>query len=636
MRKLYTLIITLAALTASAENSLDKPLAMPFYENFAGGRYDNEGWEVIPVSGETATLSLTDHDPVSGLIPYVDRDKGMLVVNNDKAGSFYLISPYIKVGATETKCEICQAYFISDNIKAESVMSIDGGEIAAKGNFDLLPYSSAMNPEWTDMSTNGTPRFGTFVNKVVRFGWKITTNGQGGTFCLDKIKFSTEKFYDFALINPHATPRVKPGEEVTLSVDAACKGKYTSLNYSVTATVDGQELPEKFVPQENITGTKYGTGIFKFRVPDDMKPGTKNVKFELSFRGDWAGSKDQDLSNNVAFATFDVLPAFLPGASNFKADDNGVLTWDCMSDGSRITDTMESLASYDDGSIDAVYELHPYFDYDVLVRSYGDRGVIGSYVVYDKDQRPTIAAESWVENNVPNIFHLMSCTVADFTVPAGELAAGSGSKALLFWSNDDGTPCDNYLVLPELSSSDLTLKFKARAYSADYPELLEILASFTDGEVNSFSVVKTLSIDGNEYEEYEVTLPADTKFAALRHVSDEGYALLVDDLSFSAKAREILGYNVYHYGNKVNSELLSDKRFATNRDGRYTVTVVYPEGESEPTGEILIGVDGVSSVVADVTGDTPVYYNLQGQRVANPEGGVFIEVVGGSSRKVIK
>lgn len=636
MRKLYTLILTLAALTASAENSLDKPLAMPFYENFAGGRYDNEGWEVIPVSGETATLSLTDHDPVSGLIPYVDRDKGMLVVNNDKAGSFYLISPYIKVGATENQCEICQAYFISDNIKAESVMSIDGGEIAPKGDFDLLPYSSAMNPTWTDMSTNGTPRFGSFVNKVVRFGWKITTNGQGGTFCIDKIKFSTEKFYDFALINPHATPRVKPGEEVTLSVDAACKGKYTSLNYSVTATVDGQELPEKFVPQENITGTKYGTGIFKFRVPDDMKPGTKNVKFELNFRGDWAGPRDLDLSNNVAYATFDVLPAFLPGASNFKADDNGVLTWDCMSDGSRITDTMEGLASYDDGSIDAVYELHPYFDYDVLVRSYGDRGVIGSYVVYDKDQRPTIAADSWVENCVPNIFHLMSCTVADFTVPADELAADSGNKALLFWSNEDGTPCDNYLVLPELNSSDLTLKFKARAYSADYPESLEILASSTDGEVSSFSVVKTLSIDGNEYEEYEVTLPDDTKFAALRHVSDEGYALLVDDLSFSAKAREILGYNVYHYGNRVNSDLLADKRFATNRDGRYTVTVVYPEGESEPTGEILIGVDGVSSVVADETGDIPVYYNLQGQRVANPEGGVFIEVAGGSSRKVIK
>lgn len=635
MRKLYTLILTLAALTASAENSLDKPLAMPFYENFAGGRYDNEGWEVIPVSGETATLSLTDHDPVTGLVSYVDRDKGLLVINNDKAGSFYLMSPYIKVGATQTQCELSEASFVPNSIKAESVMSIDGSEIAAKGDFDLYSYAS-MNPEWTEMSTNGSPAFGTYVNKVVRFGWKITTDGQGGTLCLDKIKFSTEKFYDFALINPHATPRVKPGEEVTLSVDAACKGKYTSLNYSVTATVDGQELPEKFVPQENITGTKYGTGIFKFRVPDDMKPGTKNVKFELSFRGDWAGSKDQELSNNVAYATFDVLPAFLPGASNFKADDNGVLTWDCMSDGSRITDTMESLASYDDGSIDAVYELHPYLDYDVLVRSYGDRGVIGSYVVYDKDQRPTIAADSWVENNVPNIFHLMSCTVADFAVPAGELAAGSGSKALLFWSNDDGTPCDNYLVLPELSSSDLTLKFKARAYSADYPESLEILASSTDGEVSSFSVVKTLSIDGNEYEEYEVTLPADTKFAALRHVSDEGYALLVDDLSFSAKAREILGYNVYHYGNKVNSELLVDKRFVTNRDGRYTVTVFYPEGESEPTGEILIGVDGVSSVVADVTGDTPVYYNLQGQRVANPEGGVFIEVAGGSSRKVIK
>ena len=188
MRKLYTLILTLAALTASAENSLDKPLAMPFYENFAGGKYDHEGWEVIPVSGETATLSLTDHDPVTGLVSYVDRDKGLLVINNDKAGSFYLMSPYIKVGATQTQCELCEASFVPNSIKAESVMSIDGSEIAAKGDFDLYSYAS-MNPEWTEMSTNGLPAFGTYVNKVVRFGWKITTDGQGELYALTRLNF---------------------------------------------------------------------------------------------------------------------------------------------------------------------------------------------------------------------------------------------------------------------------------------------------------------------------------------------------------------------------------------------------------------------------------------------------------------
>ena len=44
--------------------------------------------------------------------------------------------------------------------------------------------------------------------------------------------------------------------------------------------------------------------------------------------------------------------------------------------------------------------------------------------------------------------------------------------------------------------------------------------------------------------------------------------------------------------------------------------------------------DAVDSITA-ISG-TPVYYNLQGARVANPENGIFIKVQDGKTTKVIK
>lgn len=64
----------------------------------------------------------------------------------------------------------------------------------------------------------------------------------------------------------------------------------------------------------------------------------------------------------------------------------------------------------------------------------------------------------------------------------------------------------------------------------------------------------------------------------------------------------------------------------------YGYAVYYPTDEAVNDNS---GVNGIISDDADESG-APVYYNLQGVRVANPEGGIFIEVKGGKTRKVIR
>lgn len=81
-------------------------------------------------------------------------------------------------------------------------------------------------------------------------------------------------------------------------------------------------------------------------------------------------------------------------------------------------------------------------------------------------------------------------------------------------------------------------------------------------------------------------------------------------------------------------------------DGTYTVQVGEP-GNDDKTYALLdydndtiitlnftytIGADtGVEDIKAD---NAPVYYNLQGQQVANPQGGVFVKVQGNKASKV--
>ena len=114
--------------------------------------------------------------------------------------------------------------------------------------------------------------------------------------------------------------------------------------------------------------------------------------------------------------------------------------------------------------------------------------------------------------------------------------------------------------------------------------------------------------------ELSYSVPASAKFFALRHVSADGYALMVDDVTYQrsipdATAIGLSGYNIYCNGTKVNDAPVdASTRSFTHRpstagEQSYTVTAVYPDGESTPCD--------AASVIVDTTGlenlDTEAY-----------------------------
>ena len=90
------------------------------------------------------------------------------------------------------------------------------------------------------------------------------------------------------------------------------------------------------------------------------------------------------------------------------------------------------------------------------------------------------------------------------------------------------------------------------------------------------------------WQHFTFDLPEGTTYFAINYAPDYGISLRIDDITFtpgdSGEALDLLGYNVYRNGVKLNSETLAECNFAENEvpggDHTYHVTAIYNRGES--------------------------------------------------------
>lgn len=110
-------------------------------------------------------------------------------------------------------------------------------------------------------------------------------------------------------------------------------------------------------------------------------------------------------------------------------------------------------------------------------------------------------------------------------------------------------------------------------------------------------------------------------------ISDTGWAHELgtnfpEDVFISPEILKITLDDVYGEGGNISYEL---------EEGVYTVIFDHNEYTLEFKDA---SDDAVESIIAEE--GTPVYYNLHGQKVANPERGIFVKVVNGKASKVVK
>lgn len=224
--------------------------------------------------------------------------------------------------------------------------------------------------------------------------------------------------------------------------------------------------------------------------------------------------------------------------------------------------------------------------------------------------------------------------------------ARTGKKFLFSLFRFDDQKVDDWAISPELCGQAQTIQFYAKSYVSTYREHIEVYYSTTGTEISDFIKIRNDEVVMPYWEEYNVDLPAGAKYFAIRSCATGGFMLSIDDVTFTPAGNanlDLVGYNVYRDGVKLNSEPVEEPEFTdeTAEEGKtytYVVTTIYTKGESAGSNavDILYDLSGVE--VTEVSADeaSAEYYSLQGIRIENPAPGtVCIRRQGGVASKVV-
>lgn len=242
-------------------------------------------------------------------------------------------------------------------------------------------------------------------------------------------------------------------------------------------------------------------------------------------------------------------------------------------------------------------------------------------------------------------------------IPFKSWEAHSGEQMLVSFScaSTDGGATkaqnDDWLISPQLNGEAQTISFFAKAGmgGAAVPEQFEVLYSKTSKAIANFQKLGETEDVNNvqDWEEYEYKLPEGTKYFAIRCVSNNKFALLLDDIKFveagsKPEDLQLNGYNVYRDGKKVNKSLVSGEKFTDNTLTEsakygYVVTAVYDKGESLASNlaevEVTVGINDIDAagvnvsvekntlVVTGAMGKTITVYAADGALVAQRTAG---------------
>ena len=108
--------------------------------------------------------------------------------------------------------------------------------------------------------------------------------------------------------------------------------------------------------------------------------------------------------------------------------------------------------------------------------------------------------------------------------------AHTGSHSFRFYYT---TEPGQYLISPELGGFEngLHVEFWYREYSEGYPETFQVGYSTTDNNPDSFTWGTEITAT-TSYQRFKANYPAATKYVAVKHTSDDQYALYLDDFLF--------------------------------------------------------------------------------------------------------
>ena len=326
---------------------------------------------------------------------------------------------------------------------------------------------------------------------------------------------------------------------------------------------------------------------------------------------------DNDASNNSATTTATVQGVAGPIVSDLTGIENDAKTGVLLSWSNPITERVTDS-----------FEFLTHGDYGAQLRQW-------SNIDFDGQQNYGIADVVFPSQGVAKAWQAIDGT----QIASTYYSAHSGNSFLIAFSVEGGQS-DDWLISEELKGDD-GISFWLSAISSEFTETLEVLASTTDTDFDSFQLVQTIEKGSYGWEQYDIDLPAGTRYVALHYASNDQFGLMLDDVTYTPATPEYEfdSFCLYRNGEKIASDFtftsLEDihEGYRTNR---YNVSVLAKKaGETReyPLGNTF---SLAENGIAEINGTSKAaYYDLQGRRVLNPTNGVYVVRKGGRTSKVL-
>ncbi|RRC99447.1 T9SS-dependent choice-of-anchor J family protein [Prevotella sp. OH937_COT-195] len=577
-----------------------KPYELPVVESFSNGMLTYTDWTTFPMLSGSKWDPVQDNDNRAQ-----DGDHGMLSLISPmvSTGPLTLMSPKFRMNNT-VKPVLEFWVFHSSNEgtmtlellnpeqQFEKVLDIDFGQDVGKWNKYTVDLSEYVN------------------EKTLQFIFTTSNFSKGDALYIDNVNVYDNLEHNIAAVGLEAPLKLEVGETGDFIVKVRNLGKQTAKNYTINI-YNGDEI------KKTISGPSLSAGETK-DVSVKIIPQTTDL-YDMKLHAVVQYDADENLNNNTTnVVNVKVVPLSYPAITDLKGnkEDNRVnLTW-----------TAPDLTN-----MKPEYTVEDFEKYEAFTIT-----DLGDWTMLDKDNNAASMEFRTADNQwiiYPNGGGKMNFQVIDLSQIIGTKKDGwtsmSGNKILISPYSSGVNGNDDWLISPELYSLGQTITLNAKSLNFDNYGLehFQVLYSTTDKNSDSFVELATEENVPMEWTEYSYTLPKDAKFFAIRAYMVNS-ALFLDDIKFipvSAKPVELemMGYNVYRNGKKLNDTPVAETSYADNdisydETYRYRVTVAYDKGESDYSNEYVAGsVSGIS----DTETDMPVLFAENGSiRIDNTSG----------------
>ncbi|MBR1415725.1 MAG: choice-of-anchor J domain-containing protein [Prevotella sp.] len=429
----------------------------------------------------------------------------------------------------------------------------------------------------------------------------------GDTVIIDNIRITD--LYEYNLAAKVSAPKtVQAGEQAQVKVTVQNIGENAARNYTVKLFAGKQQLLNQTVAEE--------LGSFKKKeFVADLATSIFDDPADITLRAEVEYDYDLDDEDNTAETVISIKQSSAGAPENVKGEvvAEGVkLTWNAPSSAvQEVTDDVESYEDFENGGLDANVHI----------------GQIGEWTTYDGNGGIYAYGFDGIESTLGNpgawqVFNPGALS-ADLAASYG---AHSGNK--YFISSCVAEPegniadTDNWLISPALPGTAQTITFWVRELVADYgAEKYQVLYSTTDNKVESFQVLATTQTTATEWEQVSFDLPAGTTYFAIRHISNDVWGLLVDDITYTVGGGDVAQYNIWVDGETADQVPASQTTYTVaggKATSAYAVSAVYSNGkQSRPVVAVISNANQQPTGIETITGtrEPADVYTLDGKLV---------------------